>query len=543
MELFRLFGSILIDDANALKSLREAEDASKNAKKKLDSTFGTVGKVAKIAGAAIATGFTAILADGISGAIEAENATAQLEAVLKSTGGVAGMTKDQLLGMADGLEQTTKFSAEAVMGAQSMLLTFTGIGKDVFPQVTEMALDMATALGGDASSQAQALGKALNDPIAGISKLTKQGVVFTEEQKNQITAMAEAGDVAGAQSVMLQELQKEFGGSAAAAGDTFSGKLEILKNKFGAVSKKVVEDLMPVLADILDWVDANMPTIESVVTTAFNAVGDAIGWVKDNSGWLIPVLGGLLGVFAALQIIGVVNALMTAYSTITSTQTLLQLALNAATSAFPGIWIALAIGAVIAIIVALVLNFDKVKAAALGLWNKIKEVFNGIKDAIGSAIGAVWDKIKSVFDKVKDVMTGPFEAAKGIIKGVIDTIKGFLSFKWEFPKLKMPHFKIENGSLNPLDWITNGLPKLSVDWYAKGAIFTKPTVMATPYGLKGFGDAGPEIAIGTSTLDKYLSNANKGGNVYNVNFYPQSMSDDELDRAFTYMNKRFGMAV
>ncbi|PAE21960.1 phage tail tape measure protein [Bacillus sp. 7504-2] len=97
--------------------------------------------------------------------------------------------------------------------------------------------------------------------------------------------------------------------------------------------------------------------------------------------------------------------------------------------------------------------------------------------------------------EIKDGIKKPFQEARDFIDEKIKDIKGFFSnLKLEFPKIKMPklpHFKLNGSfSLKP-----PSVPKLTVDWYAKGAIFTKPTIFNTPYGLKGFGEAGPEAAL------------------------------------------------
>ena len=112
----------------------------------------------------------------------------------------------------------TTYSDDAVQAGQNMLLTFTNIGKETFPEATKTLLDMATAMNGGAtasaeqlSSQAIQLGKALNDPVQGLSALSRVGVTFTEEQKNVIKTMAETGNVAGAQKLIIAELNREFG--------------------------------------------------------------------------------------------------------------------------------------------------------------------------------------------------------------------------------------------------------------------------------------------------------------------------------------------
>lgn len=188
----------------------------------------------------------------VGAALEGESAMAQTEAAIKSTGGAAGLSAQQIADYADALEQTTPFSAEAIQQGENLLLTFTNIGKNVFPQTTEAMLDMAARMGTDASGAAIQLGKALNDPVSGITALTRVGVTFTDAQKDMITSMVEAGDVEGAQKVILAELNKEFGGSAKAAGETLAGKIEILKNRFGNLQETVGAALIPALIKLSD---------------------------------------------------------------------------------------------------------------------------------------------------------------------------------------------------------------------------------------------------------------------------------------------------
>lgn len=196
-------------------------------------------------------------------AMEAENGMAQLEAVIKSTGGAAGMTANELTKMADELSQVTRFSDDAIIGGENLLLTFTNIGKDVFPDATKAILDMSTAMNQDLKSSAIQLGKALNDPIEGVSALTRVGVQFTDEQKNLIESLVKTGDVVGAQKIILEELNKEFGGSAEAAGKTFAGQLDILKNKLDNVKEGIGMALLPVLNELGEkYLPIIMPLIE-----------------------------------------------------------------------------------------------------------------------------------------------------------------------------------------------------------------------------------------------------------------------------------------
>jgi hypothetical protein len=124
------------------------------------------------------------------------------------------------------------FDDEAIGSAQAMLLTFKQIQGVQFDKATEAVLDLSTAMGTDLNSAALQLGKALNDPIGGISALSRAGVQFSNDQKKVIKALVETGDVAGAQQVILRELEGQMGSAAEAARNTFGGALQGLSNAF-----------------------------------------------------------------------------------------------------------------------------------------------------------------------------------------------------------------------------------------------------------------------------------------------------------------------
>lgn len=170
---------------------------------------------------------------------EQEKVEAQLSAVLESTGHAAGMTATEIKNMASSLQNVSTFGDEAILSGQNLLLTFTNVGKETFPRATQAMVDMATAMGTDVKSGAIQLGKALNDPIAGISALSRVGVSFTDDEKEMIRTMQEAGDMAGAQAVILKSLEMQFGGSAAAARDTFGGAMQSLKNVQGDIMEDI----------------------------------------------------------------------------------------------------------------------------------------------------------------------------------------------------------------------------------------------------------------------------------------------------------------
>lgn len=169
-----------------------------------------------------------------------ERAVAQLNAAIRSTGATANATQaemDALSGSlqryASELQRVSTFGDEAIISSQALLLTFRQIGTDVAPRAQKAILDMATAMGTDLRTATLQIGKALNDPIAGVTALRRSGIQLTESQQELIKSFVDVGDVASAQAIVLEELENQFKGSAEAARNTLGGALKALQNAFG----------------------------------------------------------------------------------------------------------------------------------------------------------------------------------------------------------------------------------------------------------------------------------------------------------------------
>ena len=238
---------------NTSKAWKKVQGAARKAKQRLASTFGGMAKAAKMAAVAIGLIGAAAIAAGKKavGAYQAQAAAeAKLAAVLKATGNAAGFTASALKRHAAELQKVTGVGDETIISMQGILASFKQIKGDTFKDATEVILDMGAAMGkaGKGSADVEAaviqVGKALNDPIKGISALSRVGVTFTDQQKEQIKVMQESGNIAGAQAIILKELQSEFGGTAAAVADAQHGILQ-LKAAFGdtieEIGKAIVE--------------------------------------------------------------------------------------------------------------------------------------------------------------------------------------------------------------------------------------------------------------------------------------------------------------
>jgi hypothetical protein len=205
---------------------------------------------------------------------EAEQVNARLNATLTSTGHAAGLTAGELDKMATGLMNVTTFDDDVIKGGQAMLLTFTNIGKDVFPRATESVLNMAEVFGSVETASVQ-VGKALNDPIRGVTALRKAGVSFSVEQMNMIKSMQLGGDMAGAQAIILKELEKEFGGVARAAAETSTGGIKQFHNAIGNLQEELGEKLIVGLGKLAifgkDFI-ANMGPVKDAIQPIIDAV-------------------------------------------------------------------------------------------------------------------------------------------------------------------------------------------------------------------------------------------------------------------------------
>jgi hypothetical protein len=207
---------------------------------------------AGIAGVAIGAAYKGfeLAKDSVVKYNESEQVQAQLQAGLKSTGGISGKTMGGMTSQAESLQNTTLFDDEATKGAQSILLTFTQVRNEVFDQAIPAIQDLATKMKMDLPSAALQVGKALNDPIGGITALRRSGVQLTDQQEAQIKTFVKLGQVSKAQAIILKELNTEFGGSAAAAAKAGTGGLTILRNKFDDLKETIGARLMPTIGSL-----------------------------------------------------------------------------------------------------------------------------------------------------------------------------------------------------------------------------------------------------------------------------------------------------
>lgn len=190
---------------------------------------------------------------------EAQEITAQTRSAIESTGGVANVTAGQVQALATSLSNLSGVDDEAIKSSENLLLTFTqirnrvGEGNDIFDQAAAAVLNVSIRFKKDLRSSAIMVGKALNDPIKGVSSLSRMGIQFTETQKDMIEKLVESGDVLGAQKLILKELEVQAGGAAEAYGNTLSGAIERTKTQVGNLAESFGKTLKPYIMDAADF--------------------------------------------------------------------------------------------------------------------------------------------------------------------------------------------------------------------------------------------------------------------------------------------------
>lgn len=150
------------------------------------------------------------------------------------------------------------------------------------------------------------------------------------------------------------------------------------------------------------------------------------------------------------------------------------------------------------------------------LFNNLSSTISGIFNGILSTASNIWNSIQSTISNAID-------GARNAVSNAIEAIKSLFNFNISWPHIPLPHFYV-SGSANPLDWLSQGVPSIGIEWYAKGGIMTKPTL----FGMNGNramvgGEAGAEaiLPLNKSTLGaigQSIANTMNTSNSINVNF-------------------------
>lgn len=309
----------------------------------------------------------------------------------------------------------------------------------------------------------------------------------------------------------------------------FIGMWEAIKSAFGNVVDWISEKLKALgeffteaWQGIKDAVDMAVNGIKTVITNVFNAIKTFISTAVE--GWKIIITTVWNAIKTAVET--VVNAVKTVITTIfNAIKTFIQLEINGWKLIITTVWNAIktAVTTVVnAIKTVITTVFNAIKTfitTVVNGWKTIiTTVWNGIKTGVTTAVNAVKSTVTNVFNSIKstvttiwngikNAITTPIEAAKNAVKNIIEKIKGFFNFTVSLPHIKLPHFKINPSGWKIGDLLQGEIPSLGIEWYAKGGIFDKPTIMPSVRGLMGVGEAGAEAVTPIDALLGYVRTA------------------------------------
>lgn len=254
------------------------------------STGSLLGKVAIGVTAAFAA-FKSL--GGIAHEIEeSQAAAAQLDSAYKATGTTLGRTREQLDDLATSIQKNTTYNDELVKTAESILLTFDKVRGDAFERTIKTAADLSARLGTDLPTATRMLGRALQEPEQGLQALRRAGVTFSDQQVQLVKNFVDTGHAAEAQNFILSEVERRFGGAAAAARNTLGGALVGLKNSFGDLFEGTKQGTSGAVSAVNDLTK----TLENPKLKG--AIDSLISGIATIAEKIIQVSTGLIGIFS-----------------------------------------------------------------------------------------------------------------------------------------------------------------------------------------------------------------------------------------------------
>ena len=415
-------------------------------------------------------------------------------------------------------------SAEDMAGQMDYLFTVsqnTGMGFDELTAILEKNAPAMQALGfsfEDTANMAGLLDQAGMDASGTMSRMNRALVELAGEGGDasaafedviaQMEGYIEAGDTAAA----LDLAETLFGtkGAAQFVGAVESGALSLDDLRDSALGAG--DGIMSTYDATADWAESfevlknkAAVALEPLATFAFDALGAGIDTLTAAFDEMAPIVEPLIETLGAVLTDTVLPGVQQAIETLSPviedlgagfmavagfvTESVASIAetvvptFNTIAETVVQVWegIKTTIEGVVGFVTSLVAgDFEGMAESLSGIWDGIKSTASSVWEGIKSVASTVWDGIKSAIE-------GPVNSAKEAVKNAIDKIKGFFSFEFKWPHIPLPHFSI-TGSLNPLDWLSGGLPSIGVEWYAKGGIVDGATLI-------GAGEKGPEAII------------------------------------------------
>lgn len=515
MELFRLLGTISIDAQQANQAIddttnnaRDSADEQQEAFAKIGTAAGTLAKGVMTVGAVLGGAFIT----AIEATREYRTSMGQLETAYTTAGHSAESAKDTYTELNSILGDSGQATEAAQMLAnltdnEKELDEWTHILTGVYSEfgealpvegLAEAALHTAK-VGEVQSSMADALewsGRSVDD-------FNKQLAKCSTEQERQELITKTMNELYGEQATKYKEVNKDV-----IEAEKAQAKLTDAFAQVGAIGEPI---LTAIKEKVAEMVTVAVPHIQSFI----DKFKDMKQWIQDNKTtfdtWVAVIIGASVAIGAFLLILNW-GAIMAAAANALKTVRIAILALNTALRANPiGLVISLIAG-LVAAFVYLWNNNEGFRKFWLDMWEKVKDATAKVISAVKNKFNDLQDglkKVKTIFTDIQKTISEKMETAQKTVKKVIDKIKGFfpLSLGKIFSNIKIPKITVSGGKA-PFGIAGKGkLPSFAVKWNADGAIFNRPTIFSTPYGLQGVGEAGAEAIAPIDKLQAYVADA------------------------------------
>lgn len=517
MELFKLLGTIAVNNDQANKALNDTSQNADEASNKVASAFGKIGSAAVTIGKGIMTAGAALggaWIAAIEGSREYRTEMGKLDTAFVTNGHSSQAAKQTY----SDLQAVLGDTAQAVEAANHLavmtdnekdLATWTDICTGVYAtfgdslpieSLTESANETAkvgTVTGG--------LANALN--WAGISEdaFNEKLAACSSEQERQKLIMDTLNGTYKNASAQYKETNKDV-----LAANRAQEKLTSAFAELGRVGEPI---LTLIKTKVADMVNAAVPHLQNFI----QKVKDLKKWISENQhtikNWAAVIIAATVSVGSFLLVLKWGSIMSAATKAIKGTRAAILL-FNTALRANP-------IGLVISLLAGLVAGFVYLwnnnkgfRDFWLNMWAKIKSVCSSAISSIKNKFGdfkAALKTVKNTFNDIKNAIGDKMDAARDKVSGIIKKIKGFfpLNIGKIFSNLKIPKISVSGGKA-PFGIAGKGkLPSFSVKWNAKGAVFDEPTIFSTPRGFQGVGESGPEAVAPIDTLQAYIRDAVK----------------------------------
>ncbi len=387
-------------------------------------------------------------------ALEAEKSSAKLTAAYATMGKKSGKTLQQLNDQADVLGEATVFDDEKIRESEAVLLSFGAVSGDAFDRALQGALDYAAATGKDAVQATTTFGKALADPEAGLARLARAGIIFTDAQKEQVKALQESGDQLGAQEVILAAIEERYKGTNEVLQSTSAGQAAQAFEDLTNAGEDLGAIFLPAIAAVAQKI--------SELARFFTSLDPAVQQFIVTVGLIVAAIG---------PTIFVVGKLVTAFKGVIVVFNLLKLALLSN----PFTALAVAVAVIAALIIS---NWDAIFSFLKKTWAAITQALSGVVKFFTDAWNGLVKATTDAWNAVVGIITG-------VVNGVIDVINGLFSFlngiQIGVPSIDVGPVHIGGGVIDPFN-----IPL--IPHLAEGGIIDSPT-------LALIGESGPEAVL------------------------------------------------